>query len=65
MVRTLGASHVGIGTDLYGLGSTVMPGYEQFAQLEELMVKRGLKAEDVHNVLGGNYLRVLGEALTP
>jgi membrane dipeptidase len=64
-VQTVGAAHVGVGTDLFGLGgSTVIPGYEQFAQLEELLVKRGLKPEDVRNILGGNYLRVLQQALT-
>jgi membrane dipeptidase len=64
-VQTVGAAHVGVGTDLFGLaGSTVIPGYEQFAQLEELLLKRGLKAEDVKNILGANYLRALGSALS-
>ena len=63
-MQTVGPAHVGIGTDLFGVGgSTVIPGYEQFAQLEELMLKRGFKAEDVKNILGANYLRVLGTAL--
>ena len=62
--QTVGLAHVGIGTDLFGLGgSTVIPGYEQFPQLEELLAKRGLKTDEVRNVLGGNYLRVLREAL--
>jgi membrane dipeptidase len=64
MVQALGPAHVGVGTDLFGLGgSTVIPGYEQFAELEELMMKRGLRTEDARNILGGNYLRVLGQAL--
>ena len=64
-VQTVGPAHVGVGTDLFGLGgSTVIPGYEQFGRLEELMVRRGLKTEDVRNMLGGNYLRVLEQALT-
>ena len=62
---TLGPGHVGIGSDMFGLGgSSVLPGYEQFPQLEELLAKRGLKREDVANIMGGNYLRVLGEALS-
>ena len=61
-VQTVGIAHVGVGTDLFGLGSTVIPGYEQFAQLEERLSK-GLRTEDVRNVLGGNYLRALRAAL--
>lgn len=63
--RTVGLEHVGVGTDLLGLGgSTVMPGYEQFAQLEEILARRGLKTQDIRNFLGGNYLRALRAALT-
>jgi len=63
-VQTVGAAHVGVGTDLFGLGgSTAIPGYEQFPQLEEILAKRGLKTEDVRNILGGNFLRVLRETL--
>ena len=62
--RTVGLGHVGVATDLFGLGgSSVMPGYEQFAQLEEILTKRGLKTGEIHNVLGGNYLRALRVAL--
>jgi membrane dipeptidase len=64
-VETVGAAHVGVGTDLFGLGgSTAIPDYEQFAQVEELLVKRGLRSEDVTNILSGNYLRALRHALT-
>jgi membrane dipeptidase len=62
--ETVGIAHVGIGTDMFGLGgSTVIPGYEQFPQIEERLVKRNVSADDVRKVLGGNYLRVLREAL--
>jgi membrane dipeptidase len=61
---SLGPTHVGIGSDMFGLGGvSVIPGYEQFPQLEELLTKRGLKADDVRNIMGANYLRVLGQAL--
>jgi membrane dipeptidase len=64
LVESLGAAHVGVGTDMFGLGgSTAMPGYAQFPELEELLVKRGMKSDEVKNVLGANYLRVLGAAL--
>lgn len=63
---TVGAAHVGIGTDMFGLGgSTAIPGYEQFAQIEELLVRRGVKSDAVAGMLGGNYLRVLRETLAP
>lgn len=62
--ETVGAAHVGVGSDLYGLaGNTVMPSYQEFAALEALLAKRGVKPEDIRNLLGGNYLRVLRQAL--
>ncbi|HZM47355.1 MAG TPA: membrane dipeptidase [Burkholderiales bacterium] len=54
---------VGVGTDLAGLPSSVVPGYAEFAALEEALVRRGIKAGDIENMLGGNYLRVLGRSL--
>jgi membrane dipeptidase len=62
--ETVGAAHVGIGSDMFGLGGlTVIPGYEQFPQIEDMLVKRGLKTDDVRNIMGANYLRVLESAL--
>lgn len=62
--RTVGIEHVGVGTDLFGLGgSTVIPGYEQFRELEDILVKRGLKTAEIRGVLGDNYLRALRAAL--
>ena len=63
MVEALGASHVGIGSDLHGLVRTIMPGYEEFAALEDELARRKLKDEDIRSVLGGNYVRVLHQAL--
>jgi hypothetical protein len=40
-----------------------MPGYEAFAMLEELLAKRGVKPQESYAMLGGNYLRVLQQAL--
>jgi len=59
----LGPAHVGIGTDLAGLPSTVIPTYAQFAELGEVLAKRGAKGEDLDNILGMNYVRVLRQAL--
>ncbi|MGZ5119413.1 MAG: dipeptidase [Burkholderiales bacterium] len=61
---TVGAAHAGIGSDMFGLGGlTVIPGYEQFPQIEDMLVKRGLKTDEVRNIMGANYLRVLESAL--
>jgi membrane dipeptidase len=61
----LGAAHVGIGSDMHGLGGkTVIPGYEEFAALEGELGKRGMKPGDIEGIMGGNYIRVLREAMT-
>jgi membrane dipeptidase len=64
MVEALGAAHVGIGSDLNGIVRTIMPGYEQFAALEDALGSRKLKDEDILAVLGGNYVRVLRQSLS-
>ncbi|HTP61080.1 MAG TPA: membrane dipeptidase [Burkholderiales bacterium] len=60
----LGAAHVGIGSDMHGLTRTIMPGYGEFAALEPELSKRGLKPAEVEGIMGGNYLRVLRDAMT-
>lgn len=63
--QTVGVGHVGIGTDMFGLGgSTVIHGYEQFVEIEERLAKRNVSADDARKILGGNYLRVLRDAMT-
>ena len=59
----LGPAHVGIGSDLAGLPSTVIPTYAQFAELADVLAKRGVKGDDLDNILGMNYVRVLRQAL--
>lgn len=59
----LGPAHVGIGSDIAGMPTTVMPTYAAFAELAALLEQRGLKGEDLDNVLGKNYVRVLRQAL--
>jgi len=59
----LGAAHVGIGTDIAGLSSSVLPRYEGFPALEALLAARGVGRGDIENMLGGNYLRVLRQSL--
>jgi membrane dipeptidase len=59
----LGTDHVAVSTDLPTLGLSVMPDYEAYPALEELLTKRGAKADEIANMLGRNYLRVLGQAM--
>lgn len=59
----LGVNHVGIGSDINGLPNTVLPTHEEFAEVAELLAKKGLKDGEVEAVMGGNYLRVLRQAL--
>lgn len=59
----LGAAHVGIGSDMHGLVRTVMPSYVEFAALEDELSRRGMKPAEIEGILGGNYLRVLREAM--
>jgi membrane dipeptidase len=59
----LGAAHVGIGSDMAGMPSTAIPTYVEFAELGEVLEKRGVKGEDLEGILGANYLRVLKQAL--
>lgn len=64
MVDAYGASHVGIGSDMFGLPRSVLPSYAEFAELPGYLARRGLKEADTDAVLGGNYLRVLRQAMT-
>ncbi len=46
-----------------GMPSSVIPSYAAFAELGEVLAKRGVKGEDLDNILGMNYVRVLRQAL--
>ena len=60
----VGAAHVGVGTDMAGLpGGSIVPTYDDFALLDEALARRGASAADIAAILGGNYLRVLAQAL--
>jgi membrane dipeptidase len=61
--ESLGPAHVGVGTDMNGLSSSAIPGYEEFPALEEILAKRRVRTEDIENLLGRNYLRVLRQSL--
>ena len=64
LAETLGVEHAGVGTDMDGMPSSVIPTYKEFLALAELMAKRGVSTADLESLLGGNYIRVLRQALT-
>ena len=45
MVSAYGAEHVGIGTDMDGVGRSTLPSYAEFAVLPRFLGKRGLMTE--------------------
>ena len=60
----LGAEHVGIGTDHSGLPSSALSGYRDFPRIAAALAKGGMKDTEVAAVMGGNYLRVLQQAMS-
>lgn len=63
LVASLGAEHVGIGTDHSGLPNSAITGYRDFPRIAIALSKGGLAAGEVEAVMGGNYLRVLRQAM--
>ncbi len=64
MADAYGPAHVGIGTDMDGLGRSTLPSYEEFAELPAYLAKRRLNDAGIDGILGGNYLRVLRQAMS-
>jgi membrane dipeptidase len=57
-----GIDHVGIGTDLNGLGAdTVVPTHKEFALIPAGLLARGYADGDVAKIIGGNFMRVFRE----
>lgn len=63
-VDLVGAQHVGTGTDHSGIPRSALSGYEDFPKVAEAPAKTGLKDNEVDAVMGGNYIRVLQDALS-
>jgi membrane dipeptidase len=59
-----GAAHVGIGTDFDGWVSSAygIRDATRYPALTERLARRGFSEAELRGILGGNYLRVLGEA---
>ncbi|MBT4483712.1 MAG: fused gamma-glutamyl-gamma-aminobutyrate hydrolase/peptidase, partial [Candidatus Latescibacteria bacterium] len=61
----VGIDYVAIGTDFDGLGSTtpVVPEMSQLVHLTRSMLAHGLSEEEINKVWGGNFLRILQQAI--
>ena len=58
----VGADHVGIATDLFGLaGSSAVPTHKEFALIPAGLLQRGYSQSDVAKIAGGNFIRVFRE----
>jgi membrane dipeptidase len=58
----VGADHVGVGTDLFGLrDSTSIPTHKEFALVAAGLLSRGYLAGDIEKILGGNFMRIFRE----
>ncbi len=55
----VGADHVGIGTDLFGLrDATLIPTHKEFALIPAALLKHGYSESDVEKIVGGNFVRL-------
>ena len=59
-----GPDRVAIGTDLDGNYRPVLTSYAQFAELAGLLRDRGLPADRISQVFGGNAVDLLGRTIT-
>ncbi len=60
----VGADHVGIGTDLFGIASeTAIPTHKEFALIPAALLSRGYREGDVEKIVGGNFMRVFREVV--
>ena len=58
----IGIDHVGIGTDLNGMGvETVVPTHKEFALIPAGLLARGYADSDVAKIVGANFMRVFRE----
>jgi membrane dipeptidase len=60
MIDAVGVDHVGLGTDMDGLpnGTLFANSYRDLPRLVQALLARGLAADDIRKILGGNYARV-------
>lgn len=60
--KLIGADHVGIATDLFGLDThTAIPTHKEFALIPAALLKRGYTDSAVEKIVGGNFMRLFRE----
>jgi membrane dipeptidase len=60
--KLIGADHVGIGTDLFGLDThTAIPTHKEFALIPAALLQRGYTDGAVGKIIGGNFMRLFRE----
>ncbi len=63
LANAIGAHHAGMGVDLDGLSRPAIATYRDLPELARELGSLGMKDAAIDGVLGGNYLRVLKQAL--
>jgi membrane dipeptidase len=64
--KVAGIDHIGIGSDFDGITQTIpeLDDVSKYPNLTAELLTRGYNAADVQKILGGNLMRVFGEAET-
>ena len=65
IAKVAGIDHVGLGSDFDGVSGATPQGIDSAADLPKItqaLLDRGYSEADIHKILGGNLLRVFGEA---
>ncbi len=65
VAKVAGIDHVGLGSDFDGVSGATSEGIDSAADLPKItqaLLDRGYSADDIRKILGGNILRVFGEA---
>ena len=65
IAKVAGVDHVGLGSDFDGVSGATPKGIDSAADLPRItqaLLDRGYSESDIHKILGGNLLRVFGEA---
>ena len=63
MVDVVGVDHVAIGTDLDANYRPVLTDYDQFPEVAAGLAARGLDADEIDRVLGGNFIRLFEQVV--